>query len=246
MEKIDVFISHINEEKDTAICLKEFLRESLGWGLQVFVSSDYESISGGEIWFNKIVDALKSSPVEIVLLSPNSVSRQWINFEAGVGIGAGVLVIPVVVHGLERSDVGQPLSLIQIRSVEDANNVKALIKDIGKRLNITPRISHMDRFLTEINQSDAHSASAWSGVEWQGAFLAVDGPVMKLPERGNQAYQESMSKVLKDAGFTPRLSGTRNLGPTLGSGYKIVYMTDRKTYKAEIHQYDVMLTAKKD
>ena len=35
-------------------------------------------------------------------------------------------------------------------------------------------------------------------------------------------------------------------GPTLDAGYKIVYMTDRKTYRAEIHQYDVMLTAKQD
>jgi hypothetical protein len=246
MDKIDVFISHITEEKKTAIYLKEFLRESLGWGLQVFVSSDYESIGGGDIWFNRIVDALKSSPVEIVLLSPDSVSRQWINFEAGVGIGAGALVVPVVVHGLERSEVGHPLSSIQIRSVIDADNVRALIKDVGKRLNITARISHMDRFLTEINQNDAHSALAWSGAEWQGAFLAVNGPVMKLAERSNQAYQESMSKALKDAGFTPRLSGTRNLGPTLDAGYKIVYMTDRKTYRAEIHQYDVMLTAKQD
>ena len=32
MEKIHVFISHITEEKETALCLKEFLRESLGWG----------------------------------------------------------------------------------------------------------------------------------------------------------------------------------------------------------------------
>ena len=246
MDKIDVFISHITEEKKTAIYLKEFLRESLGWGLQVFVSSDYESIGGGDIWFNRIVDALKSSPVEIVLLSPDSVSRQWINFEAGVGIGAGALVVPVVVHGLERSEVGHPLSSIQIRSVVDADNVRALIKDVEKRLNITARTNHMDRFLTEINQNCAHRVSTWSGAEWQGVFLAVDGPVMKLAERSNQAYQESMSTVLKEAGFTPRLSGTHNLGPTLGAGYKIVYMTDRKTYRAEIHQYDVMLTAKQD
>lgn len=104
----------------------------------------------------------------------------------------------------------------------------------------------MDRFLTEISQSDSHSTLTWSGTEWQGAFLAVDGPVMKLPERSNQGYQESMAKALKDAGFTPRLSGTRNLGPTLGADYKIVYVTDRKTYRAEIHEYDVMLTAKQN
>jgi hypothetical protein len=126
MERKGIFISHITEEKETALCLKEFLKESLGWGLQVFVSSDYESIGGGDIWFNTIVDALKTSLVEIVLLSPDSVARPWINFEAGVGIGAKASVIPVVVHGLERGQVGHPLSSLQIRSLEDDANVRAL------------------------------------------------------------------------------------------------------------------------
>lgn len=103
MEKIHVFISHITEEKETALCLKEFLKESLGWGLRIFVSSDYESIGGGDIWFTTIVDALKASPVEIVLLSPASVGRPWINFEAGVGIGIGSAVSGAPRHATSRS-----------------------------------------------------------------------------------------------------------------------------------------------
>jgi hypothetical protein len=70
MEKKGIFISHITEEKKTALCLKEYLKESLGRGLQVFVSSDYESIGGGQQWFPTILNALKSSLVEVVLLSP--------------------------------------------------------------------------------------------------------------------------------------------------------------------------------
>jgi hypothetical protein len=247
MEKIHVFISHLTEEKETALCLKQFLRESLGWGLHIFVSSDYESIGGGDIWFTTIVDALKASPVVIVLLSPASVGRPWINFEAGVGIGVGSVVIPAVVHGLERNDVGHPLSSLQIRSLEDDENVRALVKDVGRGLGMNPRISHMERFLSDINNTKIPAAaSAWRGVDWQGTYLAVDGPVLKLSERNAQTYQDAMGVALKAAGFTPYLASRQNLAPSLKKGYKVVYMTDRKAYRAEIEQFDVVLTAKPD
>ena len=244
MENIHVFISHITEEQATALRLKEFLKESLGWGLNIFVSSDYESIGGGDIWFTKIVDALKTSPVEIVLLSPASIGRPWINFEAGIGIGVGSVVVPVVVHGLERGDVGHPLSSLQIRSLEDDENVRALVKDVGKGLGMKPRISHMDKFLSDINTKIPGNVGAWRGAEWQGRFLAVDGPVLKLPERSAQPYQDTMGTALKDAGFIPYLASRQNLNPSLRKGYKVVYMTDRKAYRAEIEEFDVVLTAK--
>src|SRR5580698_8128649 len=199
MEKKGVFISHITEERKTALCLKEFLRESFGRGLEVFVSSDYESISGGEIWFTTIMNALKTSLVEIVVLSPNSVGRPWINFEAGVGIGAEASVIPVVVHGLERGDVGHPLSSLQIRSLEDDANVRALLHDVGKGIGCEPSVSHMERFLAEINESFDTGRGGWKGVEWQGTYLAVDGPFLKLPERSAQPHIEAMTNALRDA-----------------------------------------------
>ncbi len=160
----------------------------------MFVSSDYESIAGGDIWFTTIVNALKTSLVEIVLLSPTSVDRPWINFEAGVGIGTESLVIPV-----RRTRAGARrrwilLSSLQIRSLEDNANVRALLKD--------------------------------------------------LPERNAQTYMEAMSDALRGAGFTPRLAARHHLGPTFGAGYKVVYMTDRKTYRVEIDSFDVLLTAK--
>lgn len=244
MKKIHVFISHITEEKETALCLKEYLRETLGWGIKVFVSSDYESISGGAMWFKTIVDAIKDSLVEIVLLSPASVGRPWINFEAGVGFGKGLQVIHVVVHGLGRSEVGHPLSSLQIRSVEDEENVRALLLDVGKAIGQSLRVVHMARFLEEINNGNGSQGSSWQGAEWQGTFLAVDGPVLKLAERSAQQYQESMAEALGKAGFTPYLAARHNLGPTLSKGYKIVYMTDRKTLRMEIDSFDVVLTAK--
>lgn len=75
-------------------------------------------------------------------------------------------------------------------------------------------------------------------------FLAVEGPVLKLAEQKPQTYQESMGRELGRAGFKPYLAARANLGPTLSKGYKIVHMTDRKSYRMEIQSFDVVLTAK--
>jgi hypothetical protein len=92
--KEGVFISHIVEEKAAANRLKDPLRATFGPTLEIFVSSDYESIGSGEDWFNAICGALRVARVVFVLLSEASVDRRWINFEAGVGVGALALVTP--------------------------------------------------------------------------------------------------------------------------------------------------------
>jgi hypothetical protein len=77
------FVSHVSEEADVAARIKAALsRDFLGL-LDVFVSSDTESIAAGEEWLRSIEKALQESALLIVLCSPASVGRPWINFEAG-------------------------------------------------------------------------------------------------------------------------------------------------------------------
>jgi len=127
-------------------------------------------------------------------------------------------VIPVVVHGLERNDVGHPLSSLQIRSLDDEENIRALLRDVEKSIGQPLRVIHMARFLEEINNGKSSQGSSWQGADWERTFLAVDGPVLKLPERSAQEYQESMSTALKNAGFNPYLAARHNLGLTLSKG----------------------------
>jgi TIR domain len=132
--KCEVFISHITEEKDTAQKLKTFLCEAFGEDLKIFVSSDYRSIGGGKLWFHEIIESLIAAPVVLVILSGKSVERRWINFEAGIGLGSGSLVIPVVSPGLSKSNVGPPLSQLQVRALFDPADVQGLIADIAGRI----------------------------------------------------------------------------------------------------------------
>jgi hypothetical protein len=131
--KCDVFISHINEERGIADKLKSFLIEAFGEDFKVFVSSDYRSIPGGKVWYSEIIESLTAAPVVLVLLSEVSVGRRWINFEAGVGIGAGSLVIPLVGEGFPRGKVGLPLSQLQVRTLNDSRDVDGVLDDIAER-----------------------------------------------------------------------------------------------------------------
>jgi hypothetical protein len=134
-----VFISHITEEQEVAAKLKSGLRHAFGSKLNVFVSSDYMSIPGGDQWYSRIVESLKTVQVVLVLLSDQSVDRRWINFEAGIGVGADAQVIPLVIRGFGKSDVGPPLSQLQVRDLHDPKDVSALIHDIESRINIESR-----------------------------------------------------------------------------------------------------------
>lgn len=245
MEKRGIFISHITEERTTALVLKELLQQTFSRDLPIFVSSDYESIGGGDVWFTTIVGGLKISSVVIVLMSPDSVERRWINFEAGVGAGADATVIPVVVHGLEQSEVGHPLTSLQIRSLQSVESVHALLQDVGGKIGIIPKDSiDTDALVTLARQRMA--GGGWVGVDWQGSFLALEGPIRKLPKIDDQTYLEEISDVLRKGGFRPYLANRNHMGPSIAAGHKIVYLTDKKTYRAEITQYDAILVAKQE
>lgn len=243
MVKRGVFISHITEERETALLLKDFLHRVFSRELPIFVSSDYESIGGGDVWFTKVVDGLKGSSVVLVLLSPDSIDRRWINFEAGVGVGADTTVIPVAVHGLRHGEVGHPLASLQIRSLESREGVNALLRDVGEKIGqLQKAMIDADALIAVAAQRTA--GSGWSGVEWQGAFLAVDGPLLKLPKIENQTYVDTMADALKAGGFKPYLANRFYLAPSIATGYKVVQITDKKTYRAELDRFDAVLTAK--
>ncbi len=85
MQKPLVFISHITTEKEIAIALKGLVEQAFLGMVDVFVSSDPNSIAMGGRWLNDITYGLKTCVIEIVLAGPLTVTCPWINFEAGAG-----------------------------------------------------------------------------------------------------------------------------------------------------------------
>jgi TIR domain len=83
MGKPKLFVSHISEELRLAAILKTHLSSDFLGLVEVFVSSDIESIAAGSNWLVDIERALREASVLIVLCSHSSVKRPWVNFEVG-------------------------------------------------------------------------------------------------------------------------------------------------------------------
>jgi len=83
-------------KKGIALELQSVIRKAFSDAFPVFVSSDPKSLGGGEEWFHHILENLSKARLVLVLLSPDSLDRPWINFEAGFGKGQKSRVIPVL------------------------------------------------------------------------------------------------------------------------------------------------------
>lgn len=132
MNKPLVFISHITEEKDIALALKDFIRASFLGMIDIFVSSDSDDLSLGRKWLDDITESLNTCVVEIVLCSPISVKRPWINFEIGAGWIRNIEVIPLCHSGIEPSNLPVPLNMLQAGKATDASIIKRIFQTLSK------------------------------------------------------------------------------------------------------------------
>lgn len=124
----EVFISHITEEAPVAEAIKAYLKRCFGQTFSVFVSSDYDSIQTGEEWYRAIVDGILGARAVIVLLSRYSVDQPWINFEAGVAVGAKKSVLPVWIRSLPPVQVPSPLAGLQVQESCDHGAASSLAR----------------------------------------------------------------------------------------------------------------------
>ncbi len=106
----DIFISHIHEEAIAAEGLVRFLAR---FDLEAFVSSDKWQIRLGERWFDRIMNELRAAKIVVLMLSPESVKRPWINFEAGWAWSQDKVTIPACFGGLEVGNMPRPYSDLQ-------------------------------------------------------------------------------------------------------------------------------------
>ena len=113
MKKKRIFISHISSEAELAENLKQHLQKDFLGLLDIFVSSDRETIQAGRKWLEEVDKALKSADMQIVLCSKESVGRPWVNFEAGAVWLRGIPVIPLCHSGLGPNDLPVPLGMLE-------------------------------------------------------------------------------------------------------------------------------------
>lgn len=151
MEKPKIFISHITEEKDLAKILKEEIEKAFLGLPEIFVSSDGESISVGTKWLDEIDQALKEAQIILLLCSKGSVTRPWINFEAGAGWVKGIPIIPVCHTNIRPIELPIPINMLQGIEATSKQGLEKVFQMVGKFLgaSFTPNVDY-DRIIDEI------------------------------------------------------------------------------------------------
>lgn len=190
MEKQLVFISHITEEKEVAIAFKELIESSFLGMIEVFVSSDDDSIGMGQRWLDRISHALKICAVEIVLCSPKSILRPWINFEAGAGWVRDIPVIPLCHSGVEPSKLPMPLNLLQAAKANEISSMKLIFPVLAQAIGAkTPNTDFSD-FVAKVSEFEARY-TFWDACN--SAFKVVNdfsGAILPALKAGNSVALE--------------------------------------------------------
>lgn len=128
----DVFISFIHEQQRVAEEVQKLLRSKLE--KEVFMSADTWQVLAGEDWLARIRKELRSSHVVVLMLSPESVARPWINFEAGAAWLARKIIIPVCFGGLKLDALPKPYATFQ--AVELPDGASYLVQSIAHHVNV--------------------------------------------------------------------------------------------------------------
>jgi hypothetical protein len=166
-----IFISHISAEAELAAYLKKRLSKDFK-NVEVFVSSDGVSIELGKKWLEAVEKALSRATAEIVLCSKASVSRPWVNFEAGAVWLRGIPVIPVCHSGLAAQELPAPLSFLQGIEAGSVAGLQQLYANLAKKFRMRMPAVDFDALASDIRQIEKAYQNAASKAK------SIDNPLV--------------------------------------------------------------------
>ena len=122
-----VFVSHATYDKWIAMVLCEKL-EHRSIGAQTF--RDDRDISGGDSIPESIKEKIRQCDEVVVLLTPESVSRDWIKLEIGMAEILEKRIVPVFYH----VDPEKLISILRDRRGFKLDELEDYLADVGKRV----------------------------------------------------------------------------------------------------------------
>ena len=165
-----IFISHIDDEKEIAGAFKDLIENAFLGLISVFVSSDARSVELGDRWLNAITEALKTCAIEFVICSPISITRPWINFEAGAGWVRDIPVVPLCHSGIRPAELPLPLNLLQGASLNEVSSLRHVFTLLSSVLRSNVPFVEFTDFIEKIKEFEARY-TFWGVVNDEFSFL---------------------------------------------------------------------------
>jgi TIR domain len=134
--KRHVYIIHAGADKALAGYLKSRIQEIRG--TTVFVASRAGDIPTGKPWLATIHRNMRDATTFVALLTPRSITRHWVFYEAGAAWYSGLHWLPIVAGGVDRNTVPLPLGVAQVLALDEPDGATQLFKDLNARLDDAP------------------------------------------------------------------------------------------------------------
>lgn len=170
MSKPTLFFSHSSKDKELIIKLKDKLMQYTGSVLNIFMSSDGQSIPAGTNWVHKIEEGLNEAKIMFVFVTKNSLSSGWIYFEAGFAYSKSIRVIPVGI-GIDIGALKAPLNLLQGFNLTSEDSLNNLITRINEEFHYT--------FSDQFSRTDYDFIMS-GYLETAGEFIPLDDVVKSI------------------------------------------------------------------
>lgn len=191
-----VFISHDTRDAALAELFANLLTDVSAGTLKSFRSSDKKGVTGiefGSEWYGTIMSQLGSATDVVALLTPHSLDRPWILYEAGVAKGKlDTVVFGVALGvGLEKVSTG-PFGQFQNCGDDEDSLTKLVMQLLGRNPEAAPREEavrmQVKLFKTKV---DEHLAGTTFNAEKPDAeeesvaklFEEVKAMVREMPDR---------------------------------------------------------------
>ena len=130
-ERYDIFLSYSTRDEGLAKELSEKFDRA---GLKCFMSE--KNIKPGEKWSGRIHDALKYSTHVILLVTPRSLSSEWVKLETGAAWALDKEVIPVL-RGVDAEELNDVLKMYQARDIETQEGIEKLVAYLSGIIDFT-------------------------------------------------------------------------------------------------------------
>jgi hypothetical protein len=229
-----VYIIHAATDAKIAALIKSELERLLP-ERKVFVASRPGDIPTGAEWLTEIQTNLRQAKVFVILLTPRSVARPWVWYEAGVAWHSDQRRLPVVVGELDLGNIPYPLGASQALQLSDPEHAAQFFRDLGCQLE-DPVVFTVLLEEAAKESLSADDASAWTGIGLDGVFYEWHGPLQRLQDRDAVLPPRGLLDALRNAGLTPTWGSAEKLSHYFEKGRMQVFQTDRRAWKRPVWQ----------
>jgi hypothetical protein len=195
------------------------LTDASGGVVQTFRSSDQSGRAGidyGENWFSKITSTLSDATDVVALLTPNSVGRPWILFEAGFAVGRLDAKVFGIALGLALSKaVAGPFAQFQNCEANEESLTTVVLKLIQRNPNARPREQAVRKQVGTFLEEIAPLLTQRAGTQQEANEDMDATAVAKLFEEVKVMFRDLPSRVQSELRDSTPLRRRRRFHPMM-------------------------------